>query len=56
METDLKVNLSLETLATTTNPPPLKYIPCIYYLLKFKKDQIKVKAFNNFGSEVNVII
>lgn len=34
----------------------LKYMLCIYYLMQFKKNQVKVQVFLNFGSEVNIII
>lgn len=33
----------------------LEYILCIYYLIQFKKDQIKVQALLDSSSKVNVI-
>lgn len=33
----------------------LKRIPCIYYLLCFRKDQTKIQALIDFASEVNAI-
>lgn len=35
--------------------PSLKYVLCIYYPIQFKKDQIKMQALLNFGSEVKVM-
>lgn len=34
---------------------PLKCMPYIYYLLQFKKNQIKVQVLINSGSKVNII-
>lgn len=33
----------------------LKRIPCIYYLVQFKKDQVKVQALINSGNKVYII-
>lgn len=33
----------------------LKHILCIHYLIWFKKNQAKIQALLDFGSEINVI-
>lgn len=33
-----------------------KYILCIYYLLYFRKDQVKIQALIDFGSKFNAMI
>lgn len=35
--------------------PLLEYVSCIYYLLYFKKNQTKIQALINSGSEVNAM-
>lgn len=35
--------------------PPLKCILCIYYPIRFNKDQVKVQALIDFGSKVNTM-
>lgn len=48
--------LNLEFLTPTTkNSPLLERMPCIHYLVRFKKDQIKVNALIDSGSKVNAM-
>lgn len=35
--------------------PILKYVPCIYYLIRFCKDLIDIKALINLGCEINAM-
>lgn len=34
----------------------LKYIPCFYYLVQFKKNLVKFQTLLNFSNKVNAII
>lgn len=43
------------SLVRNTNTLPLEYILYIHYLVKFQKDQAKVKALIDSRSEVNAI-
>lgn len=53
---EAKPTLSPKALTPITNAPPLlKRVLCIYYLVQFKKDQTKVWALIDFGSEVNAM-
>lgn len=47
--------ISIEALIFTITALPFKHILCIYYLIKFKKNQVKIWALLNFGSKVNAI-
>lgn len=42
-------------LSLTLNISPLKHTLCIHYLPCFKKDQTKVQALSDIGSEINTI-
>lgn len=33
----------------------LKCIPCIHYLVRFKKDQVKVQALIDFDNKINIM-
>lgn len=35
--------------------PLLKHLPCIHYLLYFKKNQTKIQALIDSGTELNII-
>ena len=43
------------TSVTDTKKEALKRIPCIYYLVQFKKDKTQVQALVDLGSEVNAM-
>ena len=47
--------LATSTLMTSLNKKTLEYIPCIYYLVQFKKHTMRVKALIHLESEVNAI-
>lgn len=54
--TDFTVIFRLETLVFIINTfLLLKYILYIYYLLKFKKNQLKNKILLDFKSEINIM-
>lgn len=55
---DSKVlNLVIKALALMTDKfaLPLECVLCIYYLVWFKKNPVKVQALLNFGNKVNVM-
>lgn len=43
------------TLTVDSFIPPLKYIPYIHYLVRFKKDQAKVQALLGSNNEFNMM-
>lgn len=56
MEADLAVVFSLEVSISVANSLlSLKYILCIHHPMRFKKDQAKIQALLDSGSEVNPI-
>lgn len=63
MKAGIAVDLTLEESVTDPKDStpatkallPLECVPCIYYPLRFKKDQAKIKALLDFGNEVNGI-
>lgn len=56
MKADSALALNFEALVPDNSIPLLKHMPCIYYLMRFKKNQAKIQALLDFGSEVNVMI
>lgn len=56
IETDLVVvsNSKAPTLVTNILSP-LKSVPYIYYLMRFKKAKVNVQALIDFGSEINIV-
>lgn len=65
IKTNFIVNITIKKLVTDpefliriAKAPPLlllKCVPYIYHLIRFKKNQAKVKALIDFGSKVNII-
>lgn len=55
IKADFIITSSFEALVLDTFILLLKYILCIYYLIRFKKEQAKIQALLNFNSEVNII-
>lgn len=47
--------LSFEVLAFDNSTLSLKQVLCIYHSIRFKKDQVKIKALPDSGSEVNTM-
>lgn len=48
--------LTIEAYKEAYTPLPLKRVPCIYYPIRFKKDQTKKEALIHFESKVNNMI
>lgn len=64
MEADIAANPSIEELPAGCKVSipvnnlalPLKRVPYIYYLMRFKKDQIKVQALLDSDSKIIIMI
>lgn len=50
---DFTVAPSLETTILDNSTPTLERVPCIHYLLCFKKNQAKIQVLTNSNNEVN---
>lgn len=55
IETGLTIALNLETLVSDKSTLPFEYLPCIYHLMWFKKDQAKFQALLDSGNKVNTM-
>lgn len=44
-----------DTLVLNNSTLPLKHVPCIYYLVYFKKNEAKIQTLFDFDSEINAM-
>lgn len=56
IEVGFALATSFKVVFPDKSTPLLNYIPCIYYLLHFRKDQIDIQALIYFSSKVNAMI